>query len=168
MFDMNKQRFGERITELREALGLSKYRLAQLSDVSESLVGKIESGKTVPEEDTIKKLAPHLGDGVNLDELLAWADAERIGEKRLQNVDKYVLSPRRPQLGDVNKSGDVEYPPTDEEKAVLQKGRQMGLSFDTSRPGFWSKPPEERREFFRDFEDLIREFSALTGNGGMD
>lgn len=55
---------------------LTKYRLAQLSGVNESQIGKIERGKSLPSEETLLKLAPHMG--VDLPELLAWAAEERF------------------------------------------------------------------------------------------
>lgn len=70
--------------QAREARGLTKYRLAKESGVSESLVGKIEAGKTVPEEETLKKLEPVLG--LPVSEMKAWAELDRLGGEKLETM----------------------------------------------------------------------------------
>jgi transcriptional regulator with XRE-family HTH domain len=54
---------GDRLRTLREARDLTRYRLAQLSGVAESLIVRIEAG-TDPRWSTVCRLAAGLGVGV--------------------------------------------------------------------------------------------------------
>src|SRR4051812_27162878 len=49
--------FARKLTELREAAGLSKYRLAQLVGISHQALSMMESGQRGPSWDTVQKLA---------------------------------------------------------------------------------------------------------------
>lgn len=53
--------FGRRLRELREAAGVSVYRLAQLAGVTRQQLGRLESGARQPSWDTVCKLADALG-----------------------------------------------------------------------------------------------------------
>ncbi|MCI0462122.1 MAG: helix-turn-helix transcriptional regulator [Gemmataceae bacterium] len=53
--------FAGRLLALREAAGLSKYRLAELTGLTRQALGLLESGQTVPTWDTVQKLARALG-----------------------------------------------------------------------------------------------------------
>ena len=46
-----------KLTEARKAGGYTKYRLAKLSGVSQSFIGKIEKGTENPSSETLEKLA---------------------------------------------------------------------------------------------------------------
>lgn len=60
-------RFGERLRELREAKGVTAYRLAQLAGVSRQTLSSIEVGRADPSWDTAIRVARALG--ISLDEL---------------------------------------------------------------------------------------------------
>ena len=68
--------FADQLRSAREARGVSKYRLAQLSGVSESLLSRFELGKRIPGLDAIAKLAEALG--VPFADLKTAADHDRI------------------------------------------------------------------------------------------
>lgn len=154
---------GERLRDLIASSGLTAYRVAADSGVPRSNLSDYLNGKKFPSDDVLAKLAPVLG--VPLEQLQAWADAERLGAERLDGIEKYVLMRgARPAFGVVNDDGETEYPPTDWELELRAKAERLGLSFDLfTRPGFWQKPPEERRPLFRDLEGIIRDVQALMG-----
>jgi len=55
-----------KIVELREAMGMTRYRLAKKSDIAYSYLADIEKGKqTNPTVDIVKKIAAALGVSVN-------------------------------------------------------------------------------------------------------
>lgn len=56
-----------RVRELREALGLSKSELGRRAGVNQTTISQIESGRFIPYEVQVKKLARALG--VKPDEL---------------------------------------------------------------------------------------------------
>ena len=56
--------FGTRLTELREAAGLSQYALAKKSGVTAQAISKLEQGERDPSWSTVVKLARALGIGV--------------------------------------------------------------------------------------------------------
>jgi transcriptional regulator with XRE-family HTH domain len=62
--DVSENSFGQRVTELRKALGYTQTQLAQRAKVSQALVSKIENAET-PEEaappDTLQKVLAALG-----------------------------------------------------------------------------------------------------------
>ena len=53
-------RIGKRIAELRKEKGLSQFKLAQLSGIDSSNIGKIELGKLNPSLDTLCKISDAL------------------------------------------------------------------------------------------------------------
>ena len=52
---------GQYIRELREAKGLSGLALAELAEVDQPLLNRVENGKRPASDDFLRKLAPHLG-----------------------------------------------------------------------------------------------------------
>lgn len=107
---MDLQDLGARLTALREAKGLTKYRLAKISGVSQTYIYRIEKGEIEnPRRDTLQKLASGLnialaqlvGDTRPLD---TWQLVEQslkayipvysgIGEEGMEPVD-YVVCTR--------------------------------------------------------------------------
>jgi transcriptional regulator with XRE-family HTH domain len=65
--------FAKRLKELREAAGLSKYRLAQLSGLTRQAISNLELGNREPTWVTVQRLARALG--VSMEDL---ADPEII------------------------------------------------------------------------------------------
>jgi transcriptional regulator with XRE-family HTH domain len=53
--------FADRLRTLREAAGVSQYRLAQLSGITKQSLSKLELGKTQPSFETVLTLAKVLG-----------------------------------------------------------------------------------------------------------
>jgi transcriptional regulator with XRE-family HTH domain len=63
---MTQESMAERLKRLREARGLSKYRLARLSGISEAYLSQLESGVVAnPRGDTLKSLAKGLNISVS-------------------------------------------------------------------------------------------------------
>lgn len=56
-----KNEFGKKITELREAKGLSRYQLSLKAGISASEEAELESGLRHPRATTMRKLAGALG-----------------------------------------------------------------------------------------------------------
>ena len=52
---------GLKLKQHREAKGMSLYRLAQLSDIAQNNIQKIEDGASMPTIDTLQKLLPNIG-----------------------------------------------------------------------------------------------------------
>lgn len=127
---MPGRRFHERFAAARENIpGLTKYKLAKDSGVSESLIGKIEMGKTVPEEETLKKVSPHLR--VPLVALLDWAQEERerraFGDdeaddlQRARDAREGRLAPFNVAAGEGTRQFDVGRREYDEVDAPFQE-----------------------------------------------
>lgn len=57
--------FAKRLRELREAAGMTKYKLSKVSGVSKQTLGDLEAGISDPSWDTLIKLTRALG--VSLD-----------------------------------------------------------------------------------------------------
>jgi len=53
--------FAARLRSLREAAGITKYRLAQLSGITQQQIGRLESGTREPSLETARRLAQALG-----------------------------------------------------------------------------------------------------------
>jgi SOS-response transcriptional repressor LexA len=77
-------RFADQLKSALSAQGLTKYRLAQVSGVSEGLLSRLASGKQLPSDETIDRLAPVLG--VSSDGLKAAAMSDRMGEDALARL----------------------------------------------------------------------------------
>ena len=57
----SQRKFGERLSELRHVLGLSQYRLAELSGVSRVTIARIEAASQSPKLETAQRLAAAMG-----------------------------------------------------------------------------------------------------------
>lgn len=88
MNTMTEPSFGSRLTAAREAKGITKYRLAKLIGMSQAYVGQLEAGAYKPSDETVARLAPVLD--VPMDEMQAWADADRLGEDRVKAVQAHA------------------------------------------------------------------------------
>lgn len=84
MLAMSDGTFAQRLAARRQALGWSKYRLAKESGLTEAYVGQLERGKSIPSGDALGKLAPAIG--VTVEEMMVWADRDRLGSERVENV----------------------------------------------------------------------------------
>jgi transcriptional regulator with XRE-family HTH domain len=159
--------FPQRFTRALLSAGLSRYRLAQLSGVPAANISSIELGKRTPTEDQLARIAPHLG--VELTELLAWADFDRLGPDRAAALADRTAG----LLDELRVGGEAEWPfaegqhpPTAHERSVIQEAEAAGLTFGLlSEPGFWSQAPDERRNVFRHLERMVLEARRLTAEG---
>lgn len=59
--DMNNKIFGNKIRTLRKLKGLTQERLAELADIDEKHLSRIENGKYFPTYSTLSKLLKALG-----------------------------------------------------------------------------------------------------------
>jgi transcriptional regulator with XRE-family HTH domain len=53
--------FADRLTAMREAAGISQYRLAQLSGLTKQAISRLERGEGQPSWETVQALARGLG-----------------------------------------------------------------------------------------------------------
>src|SRR5574337_830366 len=83
--------FGKRIKELREQLGISQQRLAELLNISRPAVSQVESGERKISAEELKKLSEMLR--IPLDSLL---NLEKEPEVVLEEVKKRKVI--RPQM----------------------------------------------------------------------
>jgi transcriptional regulator with XRE-family HTH domain len=56
-----RETFASRLTDIRKAAGITKYRLAQLSGLSKQALTRLESGQGEPTWGTVQLLAKALG-----------------------------------------------------------------------------------------------------------
>jgi transcriptional regulator with XRE-family HTH domain len=80
----------DRVVKLRAQKGLSCNRLAELAEVDQSNLSKMEGGKKAFTDSVLKAIAPHLG--VPLAELKAWAALEGQDEAVRVEMAKELLS----------------------------------------------------------------------------
>jgi len=85
--------FGERVRELREEAGKSLRQTAREADLALSHLQYIETGKTIPGDETVRKLAPVLGRPAK--ELLADRDSNRLNAALPEDVT-LLLSEKGP------------------------------------------------------------------------
>lgn len=81
MLAMTELSFGARLSAAREAKGITKYRLAKETGLSQAYVGQLEAGSYKPSDEVISKIAHVLG--VSVEQLTAWADEDRLGPDRV-------------------------------------------------------------------------------------
>lgn len=91
--------FGDKIREIRERKGLSQIRLAKkLGYKSNSYIADVETGKFIPSEGKLKKIAKVLGlSFAEIKDILIESKIEEMGikEKELQEMFKEI--PRLPK-----------------------------------------------------------------------
>ncbi len=78
---------GERIQELREKKGITRYRLTQITGISGHHIKGIEEGTRQPTIDTLEKLIVPLG--VTLAELFNDGDVTYLSEKEKQLIENF-------------------------------------------------------------------------------
>src|SRR5262245_25443307 len=71
-----RETFADRLQALREAAGISQYRLAQLSGITKQGISRLEMGETRPAWDTVQALARALG--VSVEEFVV--EGEDLGK----------------------------------------------------------------------------------------
>ncbi|MNL00986.1 helix-turn-helix protein [compost metagenome] len=154
---MKAETLGEFVGRIRHENGWSRDAVAERAKkagfrLSGSNIRKIENGESSPTLETVKALA------VGLQRDPAELNRVAFGERPKPTSPELLSATSIPT--------DVDYPPTPEEESLLAKGASLGIAVSfTSRPRFWSKPPEERRRFFRDMEDLIEDLQQLMDEG---
>lgn len=147
----------EYVLARRAELKLSQNQLARLSGLSNAWIGRLETGtlEGEPKLPTLEKLAKGLR--IDVDTLIRIARGE----------SPKPTEPRKPtdgMLAVIDDMGNLAYPLTSEERAIVERADRMRMSFDTFlMPGFWNKTPQERRRLFRDLENVMDEMQDLMG-----
>lgn len=80
---------GKRIKELREAKGITRYRLTQITGISGHHIKGIEEGTRQPTVDTLEKLVKSLG--VTLAELFNEGACLYLSEKERKLIENYRI-----------------------------------------------------------------------------
>lgn len=96
--------FSEKLKALREARGLSGYRISAEAGIDRALYARLETGQRLPTDDVISKIAPVLD--VSFDELKAWADYDRLGPAGVANLLIYAFNTAWPVMGEFSKTAD--------------------------------------------------------------
>ncbi|PRR83261.1 anaerobic benzoate catabolism transcriptional regulator [Clostridium vincentii] len=107
-------RVGEKIKEEREKAGISQKALGKKLGVSDKYVNEVETGRKVPQENFIDRVAKLLK--VDLNDISMIATDEGLMEERKQ--DKYVEKEQKNQPRILGKASDVW---TDAFSSVLKK-----------------------------------------------
>lgn len=89
MLTMQTPHISDVLRNLRERHRITKYRLAQLTGLTQSYLGQLEKGRYIPSDETLRKLSEALN--YDFEMLKAVADAERLGEKGVERIAKSVL-----------------------------------------------------------------------------
>ena len=82
---------GERIKELRESKGLTRYRLTQITGISGHHIKGIEEGTRQPPLDTLEKMIVPLG--ITLAELFNDGESTYLSEKEKQLIENFRTLP---------------------------------------------------------------------------
>ena len=88
-------KFNERLKELRTELGLTQRDVAKHLSIGRTTVSEYESGKIVPKQDNLVKLASFLG--VSVDYLTGVSDDRKLNyendkNRKSINVDHHILA----------------------------------------------------------------------------
>ena len=86
---MAQTEIGEFVRRLRDGLGLSGARLAELSGVPQPLLNRVERGERQPTDEVLTKLAPVLG--VPVEELKREALKDRLAPAELEAAAEIAL-----------------------------------------------------------------------------
>lgn len=78
---------GKRIKEFREAKGLSRYQITQLTDISGQHIKGIEEGTRQPTIGTLEKLIVPLG--ITLSELFNEGEATYLSKKERRLIENF-------------------------------------------------------------------------------
>jgi transcriptional regulator with XRE-family HTH domain len=91
--------FGKKLRKLREAKGITQQQLAEkLGFVSNSYVSEVESGKFIPSEEKLKKIAKALGVPFKeLNDLLKESKLEQLGIKEPELISLFRDIPSLPK-----------------------------------------------------------------------
>ncbi|MDI6603334.1 MAG: helix-turn-helix domain-containing protein [Patescibacteria group bacterium] len=91
--------FGQKLRKLREKKGLTQQQLAEkLGFVSNSYVSEVESGKFIPSEEKLRKIAKALGAPFKeLNDLLLESKLEQLGIKKPELISLFKDIPSLPE-----------------------------------------------------------------------
>lgn len=78
---------GERIRGLREAKGLTRYKVTQITGVSGQHIKGIEEGTRQPTIDTLEKIAASLG--VTLAEIFSDGESAYLSERERRLIENF-------------------------------------------------------------------------------
>lgn len=99
------KRFGERLQTAIEKAGMTKYRLAKETGISQVQIGRLVSGERDATSEAVEKIAPVLG--ISTDEMQAWADADRLGDVGLERIRHYILQEPTINLNELTSSSET-------------------------------------------------------------
>lgn len=154
---MSNQSFADRFKAAREGVpGLNKYQLWKRSGVGEGSLSRIENGLTVPTDETIQQLAPHIG--VGADEMIEWARAERAARLRRRHEIG------GPDFGAVIVAGEAgAYSITPEERDAIDECAALGVwTSEIDGPDIWAIPIDHERR--RGVFAYLAELAELARN----
>lgn len=160
--------FGQRLRERREARGLLSAAVAKAVSLQPTNYSAIENGRRDPQDDFLQDLARVAELGLSYDEVRTWADLDKLGEaglKRLKTYASDLLDAIKVEDGQVTADwfGSVPHPPTEAELAIINRAKDVGVSFPPiNEPTFWATPPEQRRKSFLLLECLVEETSQYA------
>lgn len=102
--------FDERLTELRKEMGVTQKDFAEKLQIEPSKYNKWENGKTVPDFDTVIRLANYFG--VTVDYLVGNSDAKKQENeniiKELGLTDKGIATIKNIKASTINNNGNKD------------------------------------------------------------
>ena len=159
--------FSEQLHRCMAEKGLSGYRVAIESGLQQQSLSAILKGKRQATEHVIQGLAKCESLGLTYEQMKAWMLLDQMGEDGLAALRQYapnvmaglrVPTPPSPdELFDEHTFADAPFPPTAEERAIINRGLQLDVKYGPAyTAAFWSMPAEERREHIFFLEGLVR------------
>lgn len=126
-------KYGQRISELRKEKGLSQYRLAKITGISQGLIGDYERGRSNPKTENLQKICSALG--LTVTEFLADDSAEArhvtpSDKKMAPPTDYEAWEGALRKLGAINDDGSIDYGVID---AYLDFRKTAGKLADKSK-----------------------------------
>lgn len=153
--------FGQKLREARKARNLMNMTVATAAGVHDTNYSAIEAGRREPSDVFIQKLGESGVLGVGEDELRAWRDLDLIGLDGVRRLKRYMPEEIGSVAADTLTEGwfsDAPHPPTEEERELINRARDLGFTFPlVNDPSFWSRPEKERRKALGLLEALLDE-----------
>lgn len=82
--------FGQHLREQRDRVGMSRYKLAQLSGLDGGNLGAFEAGTKPPSVAAVELIAAVEALQLDRETLLLWLDLDKLGEDGLERVRRYL------------------------------------------------------------------------------
>jgi transcriptional regulator with XRE-family HTH domain len=165
-----------------DAKSWTAYQLSEATGVPRSGLSNYLSGKSVPEDKTLAKLAQALG--ADYERLKAFADIHRLGADGIKRIKKFapeVLEggldpePPRPKRKTASDTiaqvvaqlpADMKHPPTQKELEILERigGFDLSEIDPRSQSYIWTMPPGKRLRSLRQAE---RDWTEANDDAGV-